>query len=183
MDNKKRMLITQGGLFIAMTITLEYATTFILRLPHGGKVVSLGMIPLLAFSLIYGGKAGIGAGVITGLIMSIIDPYVVHPMQFILDYPLAFGLVGTAGFFYSGAPSAAKMYGGIFTGMSLRLISHVLSGVLFFRALMPPEITNPWKYSLLYNLSHILPTFVLCIIIVPYLVKRFNSKLPQNHNE
>lgn len=36
-------------------------------------------------------------GFVYGLLQSMQDPYIIHPAQFLLDYPIAFAMAGLAG--------------------------------------------------------------------------------------
>ena len=47
----------------------------------------------------FGPAIGIAAGVAYGILQFIIDPYVLTPVQAILDYVFAFGAFGLSGFF------------------------------------------------------------------------------------
>ena len=85
----------------------------------------------------------------------------------LLDYLLAFGLLGVAGFF-------AKAPGGIFlgtvAGCLCRFAAHFISGVTIYRIYAPTELfnhtyTSPWLYSLVYNGSFMLLDMILCLVI------------------
>jgi thiamine transporter len=108
-------------------------------------------------------------GAIFGLLVYLIEPFFVHPIQFILDYPLAFSLLGISGAI-RGIPAI-----GIIAGTICRLLSHIVSGVVYFSSYAPKGM-NPWVYSISYNSSVILPDAILAllitIIILPKLPKR-----------
>ena len=75
-----------------------------------------------------------------------IDPYVVHPVQFILDYPLAFSALGLAGLF---EPTVRGAILGATVAVMARFSCHFLSGVFFF-ASIAPEGWNPYLYRRLH---------------------------------
>ena len=52
-------------------------------------------------------KVGIIAALAYGILQFITGPYVVHPAQVLLDYPLAFGALGLSGFFSKSNASTA----------------------------------------------------------------------------
>lgn len=158
MNTKTRMLV-EGGLAAALAIALSYLKLW--RMPQGGSV-TLENIPLLIFSLRWGMKAGIGTGVVAGLIQLMLGGYVVHPAQALLDYPLAFGALGLAG------SVARPLWVGLTIGSFMRLACHVLSGVIFFGS-YAPEGTNVWLYSTIYNGSYMLPNLVLAFLLT-YLI-------------
>jgi thiamine transporter len=81
------------------------------------------------------------------------DPWIIHPAQFLLDYPIAFSAIGLSGMFsqikrLNKLPQVAFLLGGILSG-AVRFLSHVLSGVFAFEAYAAG--LNPWLYSLAYN--------------------------------
>src|SRR4029450_8981349 len=89
-------VLTEAALAVALAFVLGFVVLF--KMPYGGSV-SLEMIPLILLALRQGWKVGVVAGAAYGLLDLAIDPFVVHPLQLVLDYPLAFGVLGLAGFF------------------------------------------------------------------------------------
>lgn len=152
-------VLVEGALCIALSIALSYLRLF--SLPQGGSV-SLSMLPLFIFALRRGGAFGTLAGVVTGLLHLLLGGYVVHPVQALLDYPIASGLLGTAGFF--GGRKAV----GITVATLANMASSVLSGVIFFSAYAPKGM-NVLEYSLLYNGSVVIPEGIICAVLV-YLI-------------
>jgi thiamine transporter len=133
------------------------------------------MIPLILFSIRWGGRTGMLFGAAFGLLYYQLDPFFIHPAQFLLDYPLAFGFAGSAGFFYNREKNWS-INAAIIIALMLRFTCHLMSGVIFFKAFMPGNMQNPWVYSALYNGLYIVPTAIVCCIIVPYINKRFEMK-------
>ncbi|MSS70841.1 MAG: energy-coupled thiamine transporter ThiT [Candidatus Latescibacteria bacterium] len=133
-------------------------------LPQGGSV-TVTTLPILFLALWRGPGTGATAGMVLGLLKLVLGPIVVHPVQILLDYPVPFALLGVAGFF----PRYPAM--GVLAGSLCRGASHVLSGVVFFASYAPPGV-NVWKYSLVYNASYVLPEALLCIALVPILLRR-----------
>lgn len=148
--------LTMASLCIALSFVLSYIKIF--KLPQGGSITLGSLIPLFIFAYKYGARDGIFAGAVYGLLQFIQEPYIVHWAQVLLDYPLAFGALGLAGL------SRRNMPLGILAGGLGRLFFHVVSGVIFF-ASYAPEGQNVVIYSLVYNLTYLLPDLVLCIII------------------
>jgi len=81
-----------------------------------------------------------------------------------LDYPLAFGCLGLAGFF--------RKYPivGVIVAVTGRFVMHLISGAVFF-ANFAPEGLNPWIYSALYNGSYMLPELVISLFVI-FLLQR-----------
>ncbi len=148
--------ITEIGVAVALSVVLSMIRVF--RMPQGGSV-SLEMLPIFYVALRSGGGVGLLAGLAFGLAKLLLGPYVVHPIQLLLDYPLAFAFLGLAGFF----PKYPVI--GIILGGLGRFAMHVLSGAIFF-ASYTPEGTNVWLYSATYNASYMVPELVIAVIVM-----------------
>ncbi len=110
----------------------------------------------------YGPKTGLTAGVAYGVLQLITGPYIYAPLQVLLDYPLAFGALGLSGFFHNRKHGLMTGYA---VGVIGRYLFHVSSGYIFF-AEYAPEGMNPLLYTLGYNLTYILPEFLLTVILL-----------------
>lgn len=165
-------LLAYGALCIASAFVLSYIKLF--QLPYGGTVTIASMLPLFIFALIAGPRAGIAAGLCYGMLQFIQEPVWVHWAQFLLDYPIAFAMLGLSGIFKD------NIYLGAAAGSTGRLICHFLSGVIFFGSYAGDQ--NVFLYSFLYNISYILPDTAICLAILAipsvkaaiYRVRRLN---------
>lgn len=166
--NRTRVL-AEAGLTIALAYVLGRFMIF--KLPFGGSV-SLDMLPILVLALRRGALPGVVTGVLYGLLNYTIDPVpIVHWAQFVLDYAVAYGLVGLAGLGsgawrkrVTSAPVAATLIAGGFAlvAMFARFGAHFLSGIIFFGAYAPAG--QPVAlYSLLYNATYMGPSAALCL--------------------
>lgn len=170
---KNRMstkMVVEAGIMIGLATALSYFK--ILEMPQGGSVTLGSMIPIILFSLRYGLVPGLMAGSVYGVVQFFVGPYFVHPIQFVLDYPLAFGLLGVSGLFqaqFQKGSFVAPVIGGIMA-IALRLAMHVCSGAVFF-AEYTPEGMNPWIYSTVYNGSYLGVELVLTVVVLGLLVK------------
>ncbi len=90
-------LIAEIVAFVALSTALSYVKVF--SLPQGGAATAGSMVPVIWLSLRRGPKTGLFACVLYGLVQLILEPFVYHPVQVLLDYPIAFGALGLAGFF------------------------------------------------------------------------------------
>jgi len=125
----------------------------LIRLPQGGSI-GVDMLPIFLLAFRRGWKVGVIGGALFGLLKLITDPFLVHPIQVLLDYPIPFAVLGLAGLFRK------DILTGVAVGTVLRYIVHTISGVVFF-AEYAPEGTPALLYSLLYNGSYLLPEAVL----------------------
>lgn len=148
--------LAYGAIAIAASFVLSYIRIF--RFPTGGSVTVASMLPLFIFAYIAGPRAGMMAGMCLGLLQFIQDAYFVHWTQFLLDYPLAFAMLGLAGL------TAKNIYIGAVIGSIGRFVCHFLSGVVFFYMYAGEQ--NVYLYSLFYNGSYILPDLIICLAIL-----------------
>jgi thiamine transporter len=158
-------ILTECAVFIALAGVL-YELTFY-QFPNGGRVTAASMVPILFVALRRGPKVGIVTGMVFGLVALVLDSFafVVNPIQVLLDYPLAFGALGLAGFFPKNAAC------GVIVGVTGRFICHFLSGLLFF-AMYAPAGEAPAVYSAVYNASYLIPELVISAILIFVLEKR-----------
>lgn len=146
---------------------------FHLKLPHliyGGSV-SLHTLPIFIVALRNGARTGVLAGVCYGVVNFLMSPYLVHPVQLLLDYPVAFGTLGIAG--AVGAARSRPWLAALAVALasSARLAAHVLSGIVYFGQLAPAG-TPAWKYSVVYNCSYMVPETVIACAATALLMRR-----------
>jgi len=152
----------------ALAVVLGYLKLY--RMPQGGSI-TLETVPILLVCLRWGAPAGLLSGALTGVLKLLLDPFVVHPLQALLDYPLAFAALGIS------AVRFPRPWPGIVLGQLGRLFCHVVSGVVFF-ASYAPEGVPVLKYSVLYNLSTVGPETVIALLLVPHLHRRLLAVPP-----
>ena len=173
--------IATAGMCVALSFALSYIKLF--EMPQGGSVTLFSMLPIMLFSYIYGMKKGLLVGVIYGLLQAVQDPYIIHPAQFLLDYPMAFALTGFAGILtYSKLfKKAPQLRFGIsvILGGTFRFASHVLAGTFAFGAYSLDSGLSPFVYSLGYN-SYV---FVDVALILVAGIAIFSSKAFQKEVE
>jgi thiamine transporter len=156
-------VITEMVAAVALSGVLHLITLY--QFPEGGRITAAAMVPVLFVAIRRGPRVGLIAGVAYGLIVLIEEPFIYHPVQFLLDYPLAFGALGLAGFFKK-LPVA-----GVAIGIAGRFICHFISGLIFFATYAPPGM-NPALYSAIYNASYLIPEFIVSAAIMFVLQKR-----------
>ena len=167
--------IAFAGVSIAMSFGLSYIKLF--EMPQGGSVTLFSLLPIMIFSYAYGTKKGVFVCFIYGVLQAIQDPWIIHPAQFLLDYPVAFAAIGLSGAFanvkaFAKLPQVAFAVGGI-TASALRFASHVLSGVFAFASTYAGDL-NSWLYSLGYNsFVFIDMAIVLAIGVIVFSSKSF----------
>ena len=146
----------------ALSITLAFVLSYfkLVSLPFGGTVTLLSMLPIFAYAAYFGPLSGFTAAFAFALLQVVQGAYIVHPVQFILDYFVAFTLLGTAAFFPKNLPVGAAVAG------FLRMMASTVSGAVFFGSYAADYgFTNVWAYSLVYNFFTIGVDTILCVIV------------------
>jgi len=156
-------VIAEATIMVALATVLSYLKVF--HMPQGGSVTAGSMVPLLWISLRRGPKVGVVTCLIYGLIQFVLEPFAVHPVQVLLDYPLAFGALGLAGLF-RGHPII-----GVVVGIGGRFIMHFLSGIVFFGIYAPPSV-HPAVYSAIYNGGYLGGELVVSALLTYMIIKR-----------
>ena len=164
--------IAFAGISVALSFTLSYVKLW--EMPQGGSVTLASMLPIMIFAYVYGAKKGVLIGFIYGILQAVQDPYIIHPAQFFLDYPVAFGLIGFAGALRNVKAldkiPQVKFALSALIGATLRFAAHVLSGVFAFGAYAGDQ--NFLLYSLAYN-SFVFVDLAIVIVVGAIL---FSSK-------
>lgn len=171
-----------------MMIALSVALSFIkIKLWANGGSIDLVMIPLLVLAYRRGAAWAIPSGMIFGLIKCAIgEGFGYGAISVILDYVLAYGIVGVAGFF-------RKMKGGIIVGSVVgsiaRFLVHFISGITVWKLGVGDEVElfshvftgdTAVLYSLIYNGSYMLVNMVIAVAIVAILWKPID-KIPSKY--
>lgn len=145
----------------AMALALITARFTVMELPQGGSITLFSMFFICLIGYLYGPKVGILAGLAYGILDLTMDPYVVHPIQLLLDYPIAYGCLGLAGIF---SKSKYGMVKGYILAVLGRYICHVITGIIFFGMYAGGQ--NVVIYSLSYNATYIVPEAIATIVIL-----------------
>ncbi len=168
-----------GGLSIALATLLSLLTLY--RMPQGGTITPASMLPIIFCGLAFGPAWGIGIGAVYGLLQFIIAPFAAHWASIFLDYPLAFAMLGLAGLFAPrrtvrtgqghvlrriGLLKMTRIMAGIWLAVLGRLIMHLLSGVIFYRSYAVEAGQNPWIYSIIYNVTYMVPEAVIVTVLM-----------------
>ena len=153
--------IVYGAVAIAMSFALSYIRIF--EMPQGGSLTLASLLPLMIYCCMFGTRRGTLACLIYGVLQAVQDPWIIHPMQFLLDYPLAFGMIGVSGIFVEKnvfrlkkvKPQLNKICGFLLGGIIAvvgRFVCHTLSGVFAFSVWANlDKYSTVLAYSMAYN--------------------------------
>ena len=98
MEQSKTRMIAEAGVAIAIAQVLSFITLF--HMPQGGSIKAASMVPLMIFAYRWGGTRGILAGVVYGILHFLLGfKSSIHYLSIILDYLVAYGVIGVCGYF------------------------------------------------------------------------------------
>jgi thiamine transporter len=155
-------VLAEIALFTALATTLSLIVIYVM--PQGGSITLASMVPIIWLALRRGPKIGIATGLLYGIIQFMLLPYAIDPIQVLLDYPLAFAVLGLAGFFQT------KPVLGSAIGIAGRFLMHFIAGAVYWAPIYAPNL-DPIAYSTVYNSSYLLPELVISGVIL-YLLQR-----------
>lgn len=157
-------LHTKQLVVCSMAMALSVVTSFltIYKFPFGGSITLCSMLFICLIGYWYGPVVGLTTGVAYGLLQLVTGPYIVFPLQVLVDYPLAFGALGLSGFFWKSKHGLIK---GFLAGVLGRYVFAVLSGWIFF-GMYAWEGWAPLPYSLVYNGAYIFAEAAITVLIL-----------------
>lgn len=169
-------MMAMGAVCIALSSVLSMIKIW--KMPQGGSITAASMLPLMLFSYVYGMGPGCLVGALYGVLQFIIEPYFLSLPQMLLDYPIAFGMMGLAGLFSKMDNENLGLTVGVVLASVGRFVAAVLSGVIFFAEYAGDQ--NPWVYSIVYNGSYMLPECIICVILCLAVGLRLARQLKKN---
>ena len=165
--------IAECGVLMALALALSFIKIF--KLPNGGSV-SLGTLPLVLIAARYGFRTSFICGILFGFLLVANGATFIHPIQFILDYPLAYSCISLAGLikWENGLKAATA----ITMANIVKLQIHVIAGAIFF-AKNKENIKEALIFSYGYNCGHLIPETIICAIIVWYIASKHRNLCSQ----
>ena len=152
--------------FAAMCVAMSFILSCIklFTMPQGGTITPASLLPMMVYTAAFGPARGLVVGCAYGLLQLFQGAYVIHPMQMLVDYPMAFGALALGGFAnYIKMPERLKLPAAVVLGYIGRYIMAVLSGVIFFAEYAGDQ--GALIYSLVYDISYLGPDCVVCALV------------------
>lgn len=186
--NRKVKNLVLGGVLVALGTALSFIKVF--ELPYGGSITLVSMLPVMLFGYLCGNKWGMGAGFVFGVLQLLFGLSALKGVSgltvvgsILLDYLLAFTVLGLAGMFRKSIKNRAVSFTlGAFVAGLLRFVSSFLSGVILWGEYadktFAPVLENLngtpliLLYSLLYNGAYMLPEIIVTCVAA-FLVMQF----------
>ncbi len=155
-DLSKKALV-YCSICIAIATILSHIKLF--EAPFGGTVTACSMLFIVLTGYWFGTFTGVLTGFVFGFLQLFLGSTIVHPIQLILDYLLAFSMLGLSGLF-----KGRNLYLAYVTGVFSRFVFSFISGFVFFSEYAGDQ--HPLVYSALYNLSYVVPEMIITLIII-----------------
>jgi thiamine transporter len=176
MKKNTTLILVECALMIAMSTVLSMFKIF--ELPQGGAVTCASMVPLVLVSYRHGLNWGISTAFAHSLLQMLIkfnapptNTFGAFLAVILLDYVLAFTVLGTASFFGKAFKSRATSVAvGAVVVTFLRFLCSFFSGILIWGSYAPAG-TPVWVYSLTYNGSYMLPEMIITAVVSVILIQ------------
>lgn len=163
-------MMVEIAIFAAVGLILDQIS---FKLWAQGGSISFVMVPIILMAIRWGLSAGLVTGLLIGMLQMMFGAYILHWMQAILDYGVAFTVVGLAAIVRKPLLQATKKLEkskmaiyiiiGTFIGGIFRFLAHLLAGVAFFKDSAGEE--NVWIFSIIYNGSYMLPATIITAVV------------------
>lgn len=154
--------IALAAMCVAMSFILSCIKLY--SMPQGGSITPASFLPMVIYIAAFGPGRGLVLGCAYGLLQLIQGAYVVHPVQLLVDYPMAYGAMALGGLVrYIKMPRWLKLPSAVVLGYLGRYAMAVLSGTVFFAEYAGGQ--NAFVYSAVYNLSYLGFDCLVCAIV------------------
>lgn len=168
-------MLALGAICLALSSVLSMIKIF--EAPFGGSITAVSMLPLILFAYAYGVGPGLTFGVTYGVLQCILDPKVIGLWQFLLDYPVAFGMIGLAGLFHHSKNDSVGLIAGSVVACVARWLAAVASGVAFYSDYAEGTGMSPLVYSITYNGAYMLPECIVTAVVAALVGARLIREL------
>lgn len=170
---KKKLFDTKTLVMGSLCLGLAFILSFIKlwEMPQGGSITLASALPIILFGYIYGWKPGFVVAFTYSILQMIQSPgYVMNIPQALLDYIVAFTILGIAGCFRK------NIFVGTIVAYVLRYFAHVVAGLIWYQQYNATAFSGT-AYCFLYNLVFLLPELCICLVIlaVPNVRKLFRQ--------
>ncbi len=166
--------LIEASLMIAIATALSLLK--LLELPYGGSITMASMLPIVIIACRNGVGWGLAAGAVYGGVQQLLGLKVLSWVTswysilavIILDYVLAFAVIGFAGVFRKLEKQNTALALGALLGCLLRYVCHVISGATVWAGLSIPTAAA-LIYSFAYNATYMIPETIVLVIAAYYI--------------
>ncbi len=182
--NSRTRKMTECSIMIALATVLSVLA--LVEMPYGGSITLASMLPIVIFAYRHGTGWGLTAGLLYAVIqqllglknLSYFTTWQSIVAVILLDYILAFTVVGLAGIFRHRTENQATalLAGGVLTCL-LRYIIHTVAGATVWAGLSIPT-EAALLYSISYNATYMLPETLILVTVLFYIGTVLDFRLP-----
>ena len=183
--NKNLHALTESALLISLAVILSFLK--LIAMPYGGAVTLASLLPIAIISYRHGTKHGVFAATVYGVIQQILDLSMLSFVTswqsvvavIVLDYLLAFSLVGISGIFRRPIQNqTVALTLGCFLVSLCRYACHVISGATVWAGLSIPT-EAALSFSFAYNATYMIPETIVLLVTTIYIASNINFKTHQ----
>ncbi|PEV98428.1 energy-coupled thiamine transporter ThiT [Bacillus cereus] len=178
MRNTNLQAMIESAILAAFAMVIDILPLSIKISATGGSI-SFAMIPIFIIAYRWGFKMAFLGGLIWGLLQIVVgDAIIVTPIQVIIEYFVAFAFIGFAGLFYKQIQQTlingekkktiSYMILATFIGSLARYFCHFIAGIIFWGQ-YAPKGQSAVLYSLIFNGSTMIGSFILCTVLLIFL--------------
>jgi len=190
LNSNRLLFFIEVAILTALALILDIMPFLKFKIwPMGGSI-SFAMIPVFILAFRWGLKGGLLSGFLWGILqIATGNAYILNFWQGLIEYALAFTAIGLAGIFANSLHQAIKdentktiltsIVGGVLLGGTARFLMHFIAGIIFFGDAVPTG-QPAWLYSLLYNLSYMVPSMLICMVVTYFLFHKQRRILLRN---
>src|SRR5690625_547925 len=182
LSSVRTLFFIEVAILTALALSLFILSFLKFKIWLAGGSISLAMIPVFIVAFRWGLKGGLLSGFLWGILqIAVGDAYILNFYQGLIEYGLAFTVLGFAGLFAPQVQQAVKEKNtkatllyiaiGVFVGGMLRFAGHFAAGWFFFGD-AAPEGQPAWLYSFIYNCTYMIPAMIICLIVIFLLFNR-----------
>lgn len=178
MKNKQTQALralTESAVMIALATVLSFIK--IIDMPYAGSVTIASMLPVALISYRHGAKWGLISATVYGIVQQLLSLSTLSWVTtwqsivavILLDYIIAFTVIGIAGMFKKAIKNQAlALTFGCFAVSLLRYICHVISGATVWAGLSIPD-SAALSFSFAYNATYMLPETIILLVVAVYI--------------
>lgn len=173
MEKMRLVPMIEASIFAALAVILDLLPSIKLS---PAISISFAMVPIFIVAFRWGLKVGLISGFLWGVLQVILgDVWFLTPLQFAIEYFVAFAFVGFAGLLYRPIQASLKsgnkkllllwVFTGVIVGSLARYFWHFVAGFIFWGE-YAPEGQSPVLYSLIANGTTVLGAIAFCSIVL-----------------
>lgn len=173
MSKMKLIPMVEASIFAALAVILDLLPSIKLS---PAISISFAMVPIFIVAFRWGLRVGLVSGFLWGLLQVLLgDIWFLTPLQFFIEYFVAFAFVGFAGLLYRPIQKSLKngdrkrmllwVITGIIIGSIARYFWHFVAGFIFWGE-SAPDGQSAVMYSLIANGTTVIGAMIFCSIVL-----------------